>query len=145
MCPYLHDPVIRTDVCILLLVASTASADQYGRGYKYDATHAAASLEASARVASPSYQHQGSAPASVDWRTKGAVSPVRDQGQGETCWAFSTAGSVEGAMVAVGGAKAVAPTSPQYLIDCMGIPCANSSGTPDNAFAWISNHQNGEM
>ena len=34
--------------------------------------------------------------------------------------AFSTAGSVEGALVAVGNATKVAPTSPQYLIDCMG-------------------------
>jgi C1A family cysteine protease len=36
------------------------------------------------------YQTKGTAPASVDWRTKGAVSPVRDQGQGETCCTSKT-------------------------------------------------------
>ena len=26
-----------------------------------------------------------------------------------------------------------------------GIPCANSTGTPDNAFAWVAKHQSGAM
>jgi|SRR5580658_9694849 hypothetical protein len=53
---------------------------------------------------------------SIDWRTKGAVTPVKNQGQCMADWAFSTTGTVEGSVdIALGTLHSF---SEQQLVDC---------------------------
>ncbi|KAK9876792.1 hypothetical protein WA026_015030 [Henosepilachna vigintioctopunctata] len=56
------------------------------------------------------------APNTFDWRDHGIVTPVKDQGSCEGCWAFSATGGLEGAY-AIKTGKLIS-LSEQNLIDC---------------------------
>jgi KDEL-tailed cysteine endopeptidase len=66
----------------------------------------------------------------LDWRTKGAVTAVKDQGRCGACWAFSATGMMEAALV-ISGADLVS-LSEQELLDC--VDNAYGGGFPMNAF-----------
>jgi len=54
----------------------------------------------------------------IDWRTKGYVTPVKDQGRCRACWAFTVTGTLEGLNARKTGQ--LVSLSAQNLIDCAG-------------------------
>ncbi len=57
-----------------------------------------------------------SLPTSVDWRTKGVVTPVKDQGQCGSCYSFSNTGALEGIFALTNGT--LESFSEQQIVDC---------------------------
>ncbi|GAB4852247.1 hypothetical protein Ancab_016439 [Ancistrocladus abbreviatus] len=85
------------------------------------------------------FQAGDSLPDSIDWREKGAVAPVKDQGSCGSCWAFSTIAAVEGINKIVTGD--LISLSEQELVDCdttYNDGC--NGGLMDYAFEFIINN-----
>jgi len=76
-------------------------------------------------------------PTSVDWRTSGAVTPVKNQAQCGACWAFSATGAMESASFIAG--KGLPSLSEQQLIDCSGAfgNYGCNGGWPSSSFLYV--------
>jgi len=81
-----------------------------------------------------------SVPTTVDWRNQGIVTPVKDQGQCGSCWAFSAVAAMEGAHAQKSGT--LLSFSEQELVDCVngGADNCTAGGEMHDGMLWGSTH-----
>ncbi|KAJ4703640.1 putative Cysteine protease [Melia azedarach] len=85
------------------------------------------------------YGNLTSVPTSIDWRKKGAVTPVKDQGSCGCCWAFSAVAAMEG-ITQIKTGKLVS-LSEQELVDCDTQDSGCSGGLMNIAFEFIKSNR----
>ncbi|KAL4627061.1 hypothetical protein ACB092_05G140100 [Castanea dentata] len=87
------------------------------------------------------YENVTAVPPSIDWRKKGAVTPIKDQGECGCCWAFSAVAAMEG--INQIAHKKLVSLSEQELVDCdtRGEDQGCEGGLMDDAFKFIMQHK----
>jgi C1A family cysteine protease len=76
--------------------------------------------------------------AEVDWRKKGAVNPVQNQGQCGSCWAFSSIAALEGAHFIK--SNKLVKLSESQLVDCDTVSDGCEGGLEVYAFNYAEKH-----
>jgi C1A family cysteine protease len=80
-------------------------------------------------------QLDGAPATTVDWRTKGAVTDVKDQGQCGSCWAFSATEAIESYSFLSSG-KLVS-LSPQQITSCDKVDGGCNGGNTETAYGYV--------
>ena len=91
------------------------------------------------RGASENKKKAADLPPSLDWRSRGIVSEVKNQGGCGSCWTFSTTGALEAHLALKAGAWRAPRLSEQQLVDCAGNFDTQgcNGGLPSHAFEYI--------
>ncbi|CAK4069412.1 unnamed protein product [Aphanomyces euteiches] len=98
-------------------------------------------------LASSTYSQDRSndVPESWDWRKHNAVTPVKNQGQCGSCWAFSAVASMESVYALATGK--LESFSEQELVDCVdgGVDDCNHGGEMSHGFVEIIDNHKGKI
>lgn len=91
----------------------------------------------------PRRARNGALPESVDWREKGAVTPVQDQGVCGSCWAFAAIATQEGVWAAAG--NELLKLSEQNIVDCTKAALGCHGGLPELGLQSVIDTQGGKF
>jgi len=87
------------------------------------------------KAAIPPVKRVNGVPNDVDWFAKGMCTPVKDQGQCGSCWAFSATEAVESACAIAGQGLPV--LSPEQIVDCDTSDGGCGGGDPRSAMNYL--------
>jgi len=78
-------------------------------------------------------------PQTLDWRTQNKVTPVKNQEQCGSCWAFSTVENIESMYCMKNNMDCtqLAPLSVQEIVDCDTTDAGCDGGDPPTAYAFV--------
>jgi C1A family cysteine protease len=78
-------------------------------------------------------------PATFDWRTQNVVTPVKDQEQCGSCWAFSVTENIESVWMLAKNQKidTFQPLAPQQIVDCDTTDGGCNGGYPASAYQYV--------
>merc|ERR1711907_27583 len=89
-----------------------------------------------ARDAIPVIEDSGNVTANaVDWRTKGKVTPVKDQQQCGSCWAFSATEAIESAWLMAGNTQQI--LAPEQIVACDKTDLGCNGGDTPTAYKYV--------
>jgi len=84
----------------------------------------------------PEKREENAAPTTgIDWVARGKTTPVKNQLQCGSCWAFSATETIESAMMIAGYTPALG--SPQMIVDCDTSDSGCNGGDPAEAMQWV--------
>lgn len=89
-------------------------------------------------VATITDEMRASAPASLDWAAKGAITAVKDQGNCGSCWAYSATEGIEAALYQQTGQ--LVKLSEQQIISCDTSDAGCDGGDLPTAFEYVQNN-----
>jgi len=92
-------------------------------------------IPSNATVARVNIELDGAPATVVDWRTKGAVTDVKDQGQCGSCWAFSATEAIESYSFLSSGK--LVELSPQQITSCDKTDGGCNGGNTETAYAYV--------
>jgi hypothetical protein len=72
----------------------------------------------------------------IDWRTQGALTPIKDQGQCGSCWAFGATAAIE-SYGKITGKYPLQPLAPQQITSCDKTSYGCQGGWAEHAFNYV--------